>query len=398
MNDKKKKVLIVSSFCFEKASANGICARSLYDSFKHKGVEAHILGIGDGSDFSEYEHTVSDTVRKKTRFKRISAVCRSAKSIFTPPQDTEKIQNYYLKIKQLQKEHNFDFIVAMFFPRELVSAVAKLKKEGQSFSFVIYELDSVVDGIAGNSKSITNKISLQSSAKWSCKCYRLADRICVMKGHEEHVRQMYGKTFGKKITIVDLPLLQDDFLSATDSAGQTIEFVYSGELNTSYRSPLKLLAVLGKSRERTEWIFHFYSKGDCEALLKESEMKDSRIRSHGYVSQDILYRQYDVADFFVSIGNTHSNSVPSKIINYISFGKPIIHFCLQENDICEEYLNRYPLALVIQKNESAEDAVEKIAQFVAHARGRMVEFDALREAFPMNLPSYSVDKILENLN
>lgn len=397
MSGKNKKVLIVSSFCYENASANGICARALYDGFLEKGCQTHMLGIGDGKDLSETQHTVPDTSGKKLRFGRVSAAVKLVKSFFTPTQDAVKVKRYYKKIKQLHEQYQFDLIIAMFFPLELVSAVAKLKKRSNDFDFVIYELDSVADGIGGNKNSFAKKLSVASSIRWCRKNYSLADLVCVLKAHEAHAEQIYGKAFGKKMRIVDLPLLHDNILPCTAADRGQVNFVYSGELNTRYRPPHKLLEVLEMSRDLADWNLHFYSKGDCEDLLKAHAAADPRIHRHGYVSQEVLHKQYEVTDFFVSIGNTHSNSVPSKIINYISFGKPIIHFCLQDNDICEEYLNKYPLALSIKKGESAQSAAKRIREFVAQTQGCTIGFDGLCNAFPMNLPSFSVDVMTDDL-
>lgn len=392
-----KKVLIVSSYCFNNASANGICAQALREAFNDKNIETHLLGIGDAGVLLRNEYVIPEMTKKGATISKIGAFKRLIKSFFIPIQDKQMIDSYYTIIKRLHKEHNFDVIVAMFFPLEIVTAVARLKKEVNDFSFVIYELDSVADGIGGDKKSIFKLLSSKSNVRWCEKNYKLADVICVLKGHEEHAKRVYGKAFGDKIKIVDIPLLKDNFMLNAPAGSDIVKFVYSGELNSVYRPADRLLDVFDKKRSFENWHLHFFTKGNCESYLKGRAKFDDRIHCHGYVSQDVLRKHFETTDCLISIGNTHSNSVPSKIINYISLGKPIIHFCLQDNDICETYLNKYPLALIIQKNESIEAASKQVVEFVQNTIGKTMEFDQVCKLFPMNLSSYSVDIVMESI-
>ena len=82
----------------------------------------------------------------------------------------------------------------------------------------------------------------------------------------------------------------------------------------------------------------------------------------------------------------------------MTYGKPIIHFSLQENDICNEYLANYPAALVLNHNMSQDEAVERINTFIKDYKGHTVPFADLHNIFSTNLPSYSAKKVLERLH
>ena len=138
----------------------------------------------------------------------------------------------------------------------------------------------------------------------------------------------------------------------------------------------------------------FFSQGCEEEILS---FQNSSYVVCGYVGQKELDEEILNADYLINIGNLVSHSLPSKLITYMSYGKPIIHFCLQEDDVCIEYLEKYPLSLVIKYNESLDSASERIKEFINSTDKKVIDFDDLRKMFKMNCPEYSAKLIIENL-
>ena len=108
---------------------------------------------------------------------------------------------------------------------------------------------------------------------------------------------------------------------------------------------------------------------------------------------NILEEAIAKADVLVSVGNRVSRSVPSKLITYISYGKPVVHFSSQKGDVCVQYLEKYPLGLVLREWDNAETNANKLYEFVEKNRGKMVDFSEISNPFLMNTPSYSADLI-----
>ena len=111
--------------------------------------------------------------------------------------------------------------------------------------------------------------------------------------------------------------------------------------------------------------------------------------------QEELQKIIEHTHFLISIGNSTSRSVPSKLISYIASGKPIIHFSSQENDVCWEYLDNYPLGLVVKQSLSYDQACEIVYRFVKQNCGKNVDFDSVREKFYLHDPAYSAKLITE---
>ena len=80
-----KKALLLSSYCFDKATANGICANEMTESFIAAGYEVDIVGVYDDAANSkpryenEYAIKVKPPIRKRTRVAALLRLCKLQK-------------------------------------------------------------------------------------------------------------------------------------------------------------------------------------------------------------------------------------------------------------------------------------------------------------------------------
>jgi len=54
------------------------------------------------------------------------------------------------------------------------------------------------------------------------------------------------------------------------------------------------------------------------------------------------------SDNLIAVGNNDCNQVPSKIFEYMSFGKPIVYF-YSDDDVNVKILKKYPIALCLRR-------------------------------------------------
>ena len=156
------------------------------------------------------------------------------------------------------------------------------------------------------------------------------------------------------------------------------------------------MRVLEQLKEKIDFEFHFYSKGDCEDEIADVANRIRGIHQNGYVAPNELNVALSDSDYLVSIGNSMSRAVPSKLITYLGYGKPIIHFASQEDDICLEYLRKYPLALFINQNDNLSESTSKIMKFINETTGKSVDFKEISRNYENNTPDYSAE-IIERL-
>ena len=330
-----------------------------------------------------------EAVGSATRFSMIWNVLRS---FFEPLYDRALAKRYFEFAKKLMQVHDYDAVVAMYFPLEPIEIAYRLKKTFPKLHFASYELDSATNGIASGGRLAV--IQRRVHVRWLKRIYKKIDSAFVMASHTSHAKELYGDLLGERLLSTDLPVLIEKKAPEVILTHKT-HFLYAGILDKAYRSPKVLLDLFQTNPDAKQWRMHFFSKGDCEGELQKASEQDDRIVCHGYVPSDVLDKAIDEAEVLVSIGNANSNSVPSKIINYISFGKPILHFSLQNEDVCCRYFEKYPLALVIPFGTDSKEATEKIKAFVTAKKGERMAFTELKRIFYQNSPDYSVDLLEE---
>ncbi len=96
----------------------------------------------------------------------------------------------------------------------------------------------------------------------------------------------------------------------------------------------------------------------------------------------------DAATVFVNIGNATSYQLPSKVIEYACFGKPILNFSSSAQDSSAAFLSGYPLLQNIQGKDCETDgrAVAEFLEVMAGRRMEKAEIDKL-------IRPYTVDSI-----
>lgn len=396
-----KRIVVLSTIYTGIPSANGICARNIVSELINLGNKVDVICYeGDISNVSNRRENIHTVKRMKIKKKLNMFDFRSLYTKFFQLLnmnieyllDMELVNAYYNKLIEINRINPINTIIAMYFPLECLHAAFLFKYSHRNVCVLGYELDSIEDGVAnGKIQKYYNKIC----QKWLNEVYLYIDYIIVMKGHENNWRTIF-KRYEEKLIILDIPVLTEKN-KTTNIPCDPIKMIYAGLIEKKYRSPSYLLNVLSELSKKINFEFYFFSKGDCENEIKQYSRNYKNIFQRGYVFPEILEEYIQDASILVNIGNSVSRSLPSKLINYISYGKPIIHFTLQDNDICKEYLNNYELALVIEKNLSIVEASNLILQFIEEVRHKVtIKFDDIRKIYYMNDPKYSA-KVINNL-
>ncbi len=384
------RFLILSSYYLGAATANGICAKNIAFQLKQSGHEVFVLCYASG-DAQENIFTVAPPAPDEKR-NLIEKVWGRVRATVSPKLNKSLKEEYEARATRICEEKNIDTVIAMFFPFETVSALAAIKKRFPRIRTVIYELDSVGDGISSGSSY--QKLLNRATERWNRAQYRLADRIIVMESHRDYWNKTFGKKYGEKLLLADIPVLvQKDLPQMEKDENEPISLLYGGLIEQSYRSPDHLLKVFEHFSRAVPATLDFFSKGDCEEKIAQIAKSVEGIRQNGYVPEAVLNEAIAKADVLVSIGNRVSRSVPSKLITYLSYGKPVLHISLQKDDVCAEYLKRYPLGLVLNEWESVEENAKKLFDFVQKTSGKTVSFSDIEKALQKNTPQFSAEII-----
>lgn len=104
------------------------------------------------------------------------------------------------------------------------------------------------------------------------------------------------------------------------------------------------------------------------------------------------------SDILVHIGNTRPDMLPSKILDYISTGKPIIN--LYQHDQCPTLtiLEKYPLKINIRVGSTlTADLLQQIKDFCFNNRGIQIPFSEIESFYTQYTPKVVGDIFYETL-
>jgi hypothetical protein len=393
------RIVVLSTIYLNIPSANGICARNLVDSLRKQGHDVFVIcyeeeTLSDEENLDRlYTIPVPDLNVKHTIMQKLIRAAMVVAGSTKPILSEAFTADYYNKLCEIERKSPIDAIIAMYFPFESVEAMFRFSKDRPNIKTFIYEVDSVGDGV---SKSQVYEIYNHAYEKWLNKVYSKVDNVFIMRSHEVYWKSHFGKKFSYKMILTDIPVLVEKNV-LHEKRNDPIKMIYAGLIEKRYRSPSYLLSVLSIISEKIALDFSFYSKGDCENEIAEAKNRISGIHQYGYIAPDELDKEISDADFLVSIGNTVSRSVPSKLITYLGYGKPIIHFSSQREDVCLEYLEKYPYALIIKQDESIETSASKLIDFIQCNKDVKIDTKETMSIYEENTPAFNASLIAKCL-
>ena len=138
------------------------------------------------------------------------------------------------------------------------------------------------------------------------------------------------------------------------------KFGYFGVFTKGVRSPKNFMKFF-KETENIE--FHWYVNDDSKNEIV-SHNKELNSIFHSIVErEEALKLMAGSFHCLVSIGNLNTTQIPSKVIEYISTGKPVIHFCEVENDPVKNIANEFQNLFIISETSNKENLLNQLNSF-----------------------------------
>lgn len=163
--------------------------------------------------------------------------------------------------------------------------------------------------------------------------------------------------------------------------------VYAGSLRADIRNPRIMLSICSKLIDTK---LHLYQSGDCDKII--NLYKSNNIIVHPLVNKDAyLDLICNQCDILINIGNSSAIQFPSKMLELISTGKPIINFYYNK-DTHYNLIERYPLGINI-KNDSQE-SIANINSFCKNMKGKQLSYQKVKSIYP----EYAFEPQLEILD
>ena len=304
---------------------------------------------------------------------------------------------------KLYKKYKFDLIIAEHHGFDSLYAGHRVKSYAQEETRLIPILWDPITG-AQPAKYLPESYARKKTAKAEERMLSNADRIIAMHSIEAYLRTVStNKTYFDRYRFFDIPgivppairnLKQSEFIDP-----EMINLLYAGLLYLPDRDPSFLIELVNQSEwpKNVNMIFLCTGNGADVALEKAKTFK-GKITVHSYVKREELQQIMSTVDGFLNIGSNNPGMVPSKIFEYMSYGKPIISSYIDPKDASREYLQKYPLGICLDINADIQENISRLNAFVHDNISKRLSFDEVSALFTDNTPEPYVNLIREVLS
>ena len=229
--------------------------------------------------------------------------------------------------------------------------------------------------------------------------YDRMDKILVQPNSYSSITSTFNNEIASKIFATKFPLVNPEIVVKPDISyfdNSTINCVYAGALMLPIRRPEYMLKIFSLFKNKS---IHLYIW--CGNLTKnmEDELKSllpSNVSYLGSLPQSKMQAVLAGADILINLGNTISNQLPSKILDYISLRKPILNIYKVNDCPTIDILKDYPLSLSVSEDDDVEIVSEKIESFILENIGNTVSSELIKKAYQEYLPNSVAKYVLES--
>ena len=302
----------------------------------------------------------------------------------------EKVEPFVLEMRRWLKHHagEYDALIACcspYYPLLLASGLADI------LPVIYYKIDPV-----GSWEDKANKdyaiATIENEIKWDS----VASRIIMPDVVYKDYMRLPTKVNGHKVVVSQFPNVRR--LNALNEQNSVINnqlsvangqcnLLFVGKFYANVRHPQYLFDLMGKL-EGIGIVLHIVGpinhRGfDRTYIEKYFTNKIPNIRFHGAVSPEEADALLLQADVLAHVGNNVDTAMPSKILDYISSGKPILNICKIRNCPTLPLMERYPMGLTIFEDEGISDLVsERVKEFCLQNKGKQVPYEQIEKLYP----------------
>ena len=300
--------------------------------------------------------------------------------------------------RKLHRKEKFDIVISEHHGFDSLYAGHALKKYDPNIQF----MSILWDPFTGKepAKYLPKGYAEQKLLKSEGKILSNADRIIAMKSScEYHERMSKNKPYYDKYRFLDIPGIVKPKEASTDAKyieENKINIVYSGVLSLPERDPAYIVELLNKTKFAKDINLVFFSIGNgVDKLHVLKEKFKGNLVINGYVSREEINAVYHKADVLINLGGSNPYMVPSKIFEYMSYGKLILSTYYIDDESSKKYFEQYPLALCVDVRKDMDENKTLLEEFIEGKLNKTIEFEDVKKAFPNNLPESYVEVIKE---
>lgn len=295
---------------------------------------------------------------------------------------------YRLEMNRWLKKHcrEYDAIVAMSMPYLNLEVAATV---GDKVPVIFYPLEP----IATYNKTCQN---FEQLLDYEIAIENAASKIILTSLIHEDFLKERTRLNEHKVIEAEFPCV----IKRTDGSNQRIperksktELAFVGKFYAETRTPdylCKIVDGLSASDYRMN-VVGGLTRGqfDDDIIKKYFTNQHPIIHCVGFVHPTKADAYMSNADILVHVGNTQTNIMPSKILDYISTGKPILNICKTRECPTLPLMEKYPLCLNLFEDDGIDaKTIARVDAFCRENTGKQIPFDTISEIYKQYTPQY----------
>lgn len=306
-----------------------------------------------------------------------------------PTANSWESKAYYRELENLNKNLSLDVVVSVSNTVFTQYAANKFKKKHPNIKWIQFVTDPFTENYIYYRYKLFPKLWKKFNTKDEFEFYKNSDCSLLTPELAKSIRlkypQLVEKCFQMEFTLTDLSIVKS--IKSVDS--DKIKLIYAGAVYKNIRNPEYMMREISLIPEVKLDIFTNLNadRGECNEILLRNIADNISINE--FVPKDryneLIYNEYDI---LVNIGNISDLQTPSKMLDLLSTGKPILNFYFVR-DSQFEMIERYPLGLNIHCGDS--NVTMKILQFCRENKGRRLSFEEIKQLYPQNVLEHQAE-------
>ena len=383
------KLLIMTGPLYPRPGNNANLTGKLIPHFLAAGHEVHLFSAAFGGNESELPkecfgvpvHWVTDRKRDWKRKLLYPAISKAVDP--NGFSDALAVQILLQELKEACKVFPFEAALSTSEPFAMACAASQLYGGKK----VLYIMDPPAC-VSNGTETVYRNRTLPSALKNQTALITTPFILNALKTH--------GLPLPKKADTVGFPMISENHREGKRCSDGKIRLLFCGWLYSDIRSPKYFLDIVSRLDERFEVTF---MGKECE-LLRERFPIETKATLITLPNQpyDVALQAMADADVLINIGNSVPVHMPSKTLEYINTGKPMVNFYKFADCPTLYYTKRYPLALNLFEEETDLDAAAaRFVRFCEETISKTVEREWIESEYADCTPQYIAQKIIDSL-
>jgi hypothetical protein len=386
MNNKVKNILIVTHQFVPHQSPRTTRWKLIYDELVKKGFNIRVITgtRQDGSDSNiqyignktasgvvsslrKQSNTDQGSFYKNLALKFLKKIYRFFYKFFAWP-DYTMFWVFSIWKNRKKIDFNYDVIISVSLPfSSHVAAYIINKEKRKKWIMDIGDPFSLKSNAFENNKYFYKSLNYFFENKF----FKMADQIVFTHKDASLEHKEFFNINNEKIEIGNpISAFSKNVYQSSKTYNYNIEPIkigYFGILTKGVRSPNEVL----KYFKDLDYVFHWYTNPDSKNMILQNNIDQNKHLFFDMVPRNEAL-EIMVTSFhcLLSIGNLNASQLPSKVIEYISTGKPVIHFAEIANDPVIKISEKFKNLIVVTKksdplilNEQLTNVFQNIDKF-----------------------------------